>query len=190
MDRQYEDDLKRAFDAFQGLKHAEIFEQRRGARGTVGSTFWDFAREHSHPELEDMIAYLARNGGRIGFKELLEKHISVVTYLERLGHLGVPGGRKFNAAYLRDEERLALESKKKSESEGRQKLAEARSKVYTLFQILEHHLYSDRESIVDGRVRDKLIDSSDIQMEAFHLYTKYISGGQGSSRLTELSESS
>ena len=95
-----EAELERAFQGFQATKLTDIMSGVHRGDSTTGRTFWDIVAKFSHPELEDMIAYLERNKGKMPYHELVNRHIEIVRYFSRLAHLQVPGTEELHEQEL------------------------------------------------------------------------------------------
>jgi len=187
---QIEKELNEAFEAFTKAKHGEIFRGGSIRTTQTGSTFWDFVQRNCHRELEDMIAYLERNKKKMSPRDLVEYHLRIVTYFDRIRYLKTPGTQAFNSIelnailtlYQRRGEQARLERLQQDKKQEQQALQEARTKASRLFDILHHHLYTDKESIVNPGERDKLIDTSDVKLAAYSLFLKYTGQDQSGSR--------
>ena len=99
-----EAELERAFEGFQATRLVDIMGGTHRSNPTVGRTpLVVLIEDHSNPNLENMIAYLERNKGKMPYSELVDKHIEIVRYFTRIAHLQIPGVQE-----LREQELEAL----------------------------------------------------------------------------------
>jgi len=183
-ENRFEEELESAYEAFSNIKRDNIFRGGSQRRTDVtGRTFWDIVDRYSHPELEDMITYLERNYRNMNPKDLVEYHIKILSYFERIEHLNIQGTQKFDikelraisGLYQRREEQQRLESKLDGQKEEINAFKEIRTRVNNLFLILHEHLYNDKFSLVNPWERDNLLGNSDIKLEAYKSFLKYVS---------------
>lgn len=87
----------RLFDQFdsQFTVFSRLGEQQRKKESALGATMWDFLLRVDE-QLKELIQSLMSTDGTSQFQKYLERHIEIVTYLQRLEQSGViqPGGLK------------------------------------------------------------------------------------------------
>ncbi|MBI1934857.1 hypothetical protein HYS31_00300 [Candidatus Woesearchaeota archaeon] len=178
----FENEIKHAKEAFKSAMGGGGSKNRGGSE--TGHTFWDIVARHSHLELEDMIHYLERNARKMSPRQLVEHHVQIVDYLDRIGHLNVPGTEGLNAAdlqynlslYHREDTQKRLEGQLYGVQHDLRNTREVRARLDGYFQILHAHFYLDRRSLIAPEELQKKLEDSALQMRAYRLYLRETKG--------------
>lgn len=182
-DGGFEDELNKAFEDFTK------FQSGSGTGGfgsstVTGRTAWDFFSQFSNPELKDMIEYLERNGRNMQPQELVNYHIKIITYFQRLSHLKSPSTKEFDfvkphkisALYDRQKNENNLEDILRMHNNELGRFQEGLTRSQQLFDIFYEHLYIDKNSLVSPEEREALLTSSAIKMRAYRIFLRESKG--------------
>lgn len=178
----FESEVNSAYQAFSAAM-ASGGALSKG-RTATGHNFWDVVMRFSHSELEDMIAHLERNSRNMTPQELVRRHLEIVSYFDRIGHLRAPGTKGFNsgeledlaALYHREEKQGQVERQLAPERMQLQQLNSAQRKLAEYFRIMDNHLYRDPRSLINPKERDDLMNDTDIRMRAYRFFLKETKG--------------
>ncbi|MEK6943539.1 MAG: hypothetical protein AABX00_05740 [Nanoarchaeota archaeon] len=182
-----EAELERAFEGFQATRLVDIMGGTHRSNPTVGRTpLVVLIEDHSNPNLENMIAYLERNKGKMPYSELVDKHIEIVRYFTRIAHLQIPGVQE-----LREQELEALSSLYKRQEQQRKleevlaidraqliHLKESGIRMDALSQILYNHLFANAGELVRPEERDRLLNDSSVRLAALRFYSRETGEGK------------